>query len=132
MTNKERQALAEDIVEHLVDCGAADVEVVERLTAWTVARLAALTAPQQEPRKAFRCVSCKYEMFDEHPSSCDCGSSEYQQFEVYTVPPAPVVKAVKLPEVEKWRSVDAVRAQNAYRVLVAQAIRATGQEVENE
>lgn len=33
---------------------------------------------------------------------------------------------VELPAVEKWRSVDAVRAQSAYRVLVDNAIRAAG------
>lgn len=38
-------------------------------------------------------------------------------------------QVVTLPAVEKWRSVDQVRAQNAYRVLVEQAIRAAGGEV---
>ncbi len=33
---------------------------------------------------------------------------------------------VKLPDVERWRSVDAVRAQNAYRVLVIKTLAETG------
>ncbi|MGY6356478.1 ead/Ea22-like family protein [Citrobacter amalonaticus] len=35
-------------------------------------------------------------------------------------------REVKLPEVEKWRSPEAVRAQNAYRVLVGQELSAAG------
>lgn len=35
-------------------------------------------------------------------------------------------REVKLPEVEKWRSPEAVRAQNAYRVLVRQELSAAG------
>lgn len=35
-------------------------------------------------------------------------------------------RSVKLPEVEKWRSPEAVRAQNAYRVLVGQELSAAG------
>ncbi|EDV2726005.1 ead/Ea22-like family protein [Salmonella enterica subsp. enterica] len=31
-------------------------------------------------------------------------------------------RTVSLPDVEKWRSVDAVRAQNAYKVLVSKAL----------
>lgn len=31
-------------------------------------------------------------------------------------------RTVTLPDVEKWRSVDAVRAQNAYKVLVSKAL----------
>ncbi|WP_196615289.1 hypothetical protein [Citrobacter freundii] len=33
---------------------------------------------------------------------------------------------VELPDVEKWRSVDAVRAQNAYKVLVSKVLAAAG------
>ncbi|MEH5098928.1 hypothetical protein PO486_13670 [Atlantibacter hermannii] len=33
---------------------------------------------------------------------------------------------VKLPDVERWRSVDAVRAQNAYRVLVIKTLADAG------
>lgn len=33
---------------------------------------------------------------------------------------------VKLPDVERWRSVDAVRAQNAYRVLVIKTLAEAG------
>ncbi|EAV7849512.1 ead/Ea22-like family protein [Salmonella enterica] len=50
--------------------------------------------------------------------------------------PAPVVPdemetrelaaEVELPDVEKWRSVDAVRAQNAYKVLVSKVLAAAG------
>lgn len=35
-------------------------------------------------------------------------------------------REVKLPDVEKWRSPEAVRAQNAYRVLVGQELSAAG------
>lgn len=35
-------------------------------------------------------------------------------------------RTVTLPDVEKWRSVDAVRAQNAYKVLVSKALTAAG------
>ncbi|HFG6729376.1 TPA: ead/Ea22-like family protein [Salmonella enterica subsp. enterica] len=35
-------------------------------------------------------------------------------------------RTVTLPDVEKWRSVDAVRAQNAYKVLVSKALAAAG------
>ena len=35
-------------------------------------------------------------------------------------------REVKLPDVEKWRSPEAVRAQNAYRVLVGQGLSAAG------
>ncbi|HCO1353126.1 TPA: ead/Ea22-like family protein [Escherichia coli] len=39
---------------------------------------------------------------------------------------------VKLPEVEKWRSPEAVRAQNAYRVLVGQELSAAGIRIKGE
>lgn len=35
-------------------------------------------------------------------------------------------RTVTLPDVEKWRSVDAVRAQNAYKVLVSKVLAAAG------
>ena len=35
-------------------------------------------------------------------------------------------REVKLPDVEKWRSPEAVRAQNAYRVLVGKELSAAG------
>lgn len=35
-------------------------------------------------------------------------------------------RELKLPDVEKWRSPEAVRAQNAYRVLVGQELSAAG------
>ncbi|MBJ9110073.1 hypothetical protein I5449_01550 [Citrobacter sp. FDAARGOS_156] len=35
-------------------------------------------------------------------------------------------RTVKLPDVEKWRSFDAVRAQSAYKVLVAKELAAAG------
>lgn len=35
-------------------------------------------------------------------------------------------REVKLPDVEKWRSPEAVRAQNAYRALVGQELSAAG------
>lgn len=35
-------------------------------------------------------------------------------------------RTVTLPDVEKWRSVDAVRAQSAYKVLVSKALTAAG------
>ncbi|MCU6682160.1 ead/Ea22-like family protein [Leclercia sp. H6W5] len=35
-------------------------------------------------------------------------------------------REVKFPDVEKWRSPEAVRAQNAYRVLVGQELSAAG------
>lgn len=35
-------------------------------------------------------------------------------------------REVKLPDVEKWRSPEAVRAQNAYRVLVGRELSAAG------
>ncbi|CAM7605360.1 MULTISPECIES: hypothetical protein [Citrobacter freundii complex] len=40
--------------------------------------------------------------------------------------------AVTLPDVEKWRSVDAVRAQNAYKVLVSKVLAAAGIGVKGE
>lgn len=39
---------------------------------------------------------------------------------------------VKLPDVEKWRKPDAVRAQNAYRVLTVNTLSAAGINVEAE
>lgn len=39
---------------------------------------------------------------------------------------------VKLPVVEKWRSFDAVRAQNAYKVLVSKVLAAAGIGVKGE
>lgn len=36
---------------------------------------------------------------------------------------------VKLPEVEKWRKPDAVRAQNAYRILIANELTDAGIQV---
>lgn len=39
---------------------------------------------------------------------------------------------VELPDVEKWRSVDAVRAQNAYKVLVSKMLAAAGIGVKGE
>ncbi|EPQ6908773.1 hypothetical protein ACUVZB_003720 [Citrobacter freundii] len=39
---------------------------------------------------------------------------------------------VELPDVEKWRSVDAVRAQNAYKVLVSKVLAAAGIGVKGE
>ncbi|MDQ9180468.1 hypothetical protein [Cronobacter sakazakii] len=39
---------------------------------------------------------------------------------------------VEIPEVEKWRSPEAVRAQRAMLVLVNQAIRAAGLKVKGE
>ncbi|QLX06703.1 ead/Ea22-like family protein [Citrobacter freundii] len=35
-------------------------------------------------------------------------------------------RTVTLPDVEKWRSVDAVRAQNAYKALVSKALTGAG------
>ncbi|HAT3816460.1 hypothetical protein L2W99_15185 [Citrobacter freundii] len=35
-------------------------------------------------------------------------------------------RTVTLPDVEKWRSVDAVRAQNAYKVFVSKVLAAAG------
>lgn len=45
---------------------------------------------------------------------------------LYASAPAAQPVTVKLPDVEKWRSVDAVRAQQAYRVLVNNALTAAG------
>lgn len=41
-------------------------------------------------------------------------------------------RTVTLPDVEKWRSVDAVRAQNAYKVLVCKVLAAAGIGVKGE
>ena len=41
-------------------------------------------------------------------------------------------RTVTLPDVEKWRSVDAVRAQNAYKVLVSKALAVAGIGVKGE
>ena len=41
-------------------------------------------------------------------------------------------RTVTLPDVEKWRSVDAVRAQSAYKVLVSKALTAAGIGVKGE
>lgn len=41
-------------------------------------------------------------------------------------------REVTLPDVEKWRSPDAVRAQNAYRVLVGQSLAAAGIRINGE
>lgn len=41
-------------------------------------------------------------------------------------------RTVILPDVEKWRSVDAVRAQNAYKVLVSKVLAAAGIGVRGE
>lgn len=50
---------------------------------------------------------------------------------LYTAPPVPVLKPICLPEVEKWRSVDAVRAQNGYRILVETSLSNDGYEVKS-
>lgn len=39
---------------------------------------------------------------------------------------------IELPEVEKWRSPDAVRAQRGYLVLVKNVIRAAGLKIKGE
>lgn len=41
-------------------------------------------------------------------------------------------RTLTLPDVEKWRSVDAVRAQNAYKVLVSKVLSAAGIGVKGE
>ena len=41
-------------------------------------------------------------------------------------------RTVTLPDVEKWRSVDAVRAQSAYKVLVSKVLAADGIGVKGE
>lgn len=41
-------------------------------------------------------------------------------------------RTVTLPDIEKWRSVDAVRAQNAYKVLVSKVLTAAGIGVKGE
>lgn len=41
-------------------------------------------------------------------------------------------RTVTLPDVEKWRSVDAVRAQSAYKVLVSKVLAAAGIGVKGE
>ena len=41
-------------------------------------------------------------------------------------------RTVTLPDVEKWRSFDAVRAQNAYKVLVSKVLAAAGIGVKGE
>lgn len=41
-------------------------------------------------------------------------------------------REVRLPEVEKWRSPEAVRAQNAYRVLVGQELSTAGISINGE
>ncbi|EBO4170097.1 hypothetical protein DKN16_18435 [Salmonella enterica] len=41
-------------------------------------------------------------------------------------------RTVTLPDVEKWRSFDAVRAQNAYKVLVSKALADAGIGVKGE
>lgn len=41
-------------------------------------------------------------------------------------------RTATLPDVEKWRSVDAVRAQSAYKVLVSKALTAAGIGVKGE
>ena len=41
-------------------------------------------------------------------------------------------RTVTLPDVEKWRSVDAVRAQNAYKVLTSKVLTASGIDVKWE
>lgn len=60
----------------------------------------------------------------------DCRKSTWTP--LYTVPPALESRTVtvKLPAVEKWRKPDAVRAQNAYRVLVINDLAAVGINVE--
>lgn len=42
---------------------------------------------------------------------------------IFTVPQKPVIP---MPNVEKWRKPDEVRAQNAYRILVEKEIEAAG------
>ena len=41
-------------------------------------------------------------------------------------------RTVTIPDVEKWRSVDAVRAQNAYKVLISKVLTASGIGVKGE
>ncbi|WP_333609719.1 hypothetical protein [Pantoea piersonii] len=39
LPEEKRVSLATEIVEHLVDCGSADEEAIERYTAWVIKRL---------------------------------------------------------------------------------------------
>lgn len=41
-------------------------------------------------------------------------------------------REVNLPDVEKWRPVDAVRSQSAYKILIAAEIRAAGIKIKGE
>lgn len=50
---------------------------------------------------------------------CHAAEKRITELEARTV-------TVKLPDVERWRSVDAVRAQNAYRVLVIKTLADAG------
>lgn len=55
-------------------------------------------------------------------------NSQGRDIALYAVPPA--MESVKLPDVEKWRKPDEVRAQNAYRVLTVNTLSAAGINVE--
>jgi len=82
----------------------------------------------------------RYDVFtqDLYPSP----DGEFVSFEDYAAlqqkldalepkPETPSPLKVELPEVEKWRSMDQVRAQMAYRELVEKALAADGFEVKS-
>lgn len=101
----QRDALIEYCKENLAILETCDVNLRKSKTAdkkhWLaehqIQRLSyqiTLAALEAEPRTVFRCAGCGFEMFDEHPSSCDCGSTIYIRGVTYTAQPVPVLKPV--------------------------------------
>ncbi|MFU9138486.1 hypothetical protein [Erwinia tasmaniensis] len=70
------------------------------------------------------------------PKSLCSASDDYIAVPLYTAPQPAVLPpkefVVNMPDVEKWRSPDAVRAQGAYRVLVEKEIKAAGGSIADE
>lgn len=60
----------------------------------------ALESLEAVSRTVFTCNGCGHEMFDEHPSSCDCGGDGYSESLVYNAPPVPVMQPIELPSVQ--------------------------------
>lgn len=88
----------------------------------------ALESLEAVSRTVFTCNGCGHEMFDEHPSSCDCGGDGYSESLVYNAPPVPVMQPVELPVIQVDNPLDGF----FYRCdEVIAAIRAAGGSVKD-
>jgi len=115
MTAEQRAQLREEVSnpangskDHLRKLTLALLDELERKDK----RIAKLEATEQHSQRGWK---------EAHEQECRAEAAEKRiaELEARTV-------TVKLPDVERWRSVDAVRAQNAYRVLVIKTLADAG------